>query len=76
MGYKTIFFKDNEDIDAYVNDVGYSGKDRLCFGVSLEKNNENNKYEYHMKFNASMYDGNPKDIPGTEFMTRVDRLAK
>jgi hypothetical protein len=76
LGYKTKFFQDNEAIDAYVNDLSYSGRERLCFGVVMEKNNVNNEYEYHLKFNASMYDGRTKDIPGTEFFTRVNTLAK
>ena len=60
----TIIFNSNADIDAYTssNDYTQDGKN-LCFGVVMNKNNIDDKYEYSLRFNLSQYRN--KDLPDT-----------
>ena len=68
-----IFDKD-EDINVYTSDINYAktADFRLCFGVYIAKNNDNNVYEYHLRFNTSSFDEN--DIPETDEQ-RINKMS-
>lgn len=65
-------------MDEYITGFSYDNYEKICFGISLEKNNINNVYEYHLKFNTTInYDEmNLPDLPANENITRVDQLNK
>lgn len=47
-------FVSNADMETYVTASDYSkGSKRLCFGINMVKNNQNNQYEYQLRFNTS-----------------------
>lgn len=62
----------------YILSGSYGDLPKLCFGVSMAKNNIDNTYEYYLKFNSTINynEGNMPDIPGNENVTRVDTLNK
>ena len=67
-----MMFNNNEEMNVYTSDLRYAKTPdfRLCFGVNIAKNNIDNVYEYHLRFNISSIDQN--DIPETD----QDRLNK
>ena len=74
-GFQTMLFEKDADINTYTSQIDYATtKDfRLCFGVYIAKNNENNSvYEYHLRFNTSSFDKN--DIPETD-KERLDKIS-
>jgi len=69
-----MLFDKDEDINVYTSELEYSktADFRLCFGVYVAKNNENNVYEYHLRFNTSSFDG--EDIPETQNQ-RINKIS-
>jgi hypothetical protein len=65
-------------MDDYITSLGYENMHKICFGVSMEKNDIDNTYEYHLKFNTTINynENNLPDIPGNENGTRVENLRQ
>lgn len=75
FGKSTLLFKDNQAIDEYTQAVDYAiGTRKLCFGVVMEKNNIDNRYQYLIRYNVSNTPGK-EDIPTTN-ARRVDQILE
>ncbi len=68
-------FKDNEAIDDFTQTSDYGiGMKKLCFGVVMQKNNVDDKYQYLLRYNVSNTPGK-EDIPNTDD-ERVDQILQ
>lgn len=65
MGFTTQMFENNDELDNFINSPGYGeGDNTICYGVIMQKNNIENKYEYLLRYNVSLLN-NTDDIPNT-----------
>ncbi|CAK63380.1 unnamed protein product (macronuclear) [Paramecium tetraurelia] len=53
--YKTLIFKNNDDLDTYTSDSDYGkgGVPSVCFAVMFNETVGNNIYDYQLRFNTS-----------------------
>lgn len=76
LGLKTKYFQNVEEINDFTSrgDYGTSPELTLCFAVVVNKNNQDDKFEYSLMFNASQPDDSD-DIPKTS-EPRIKALAR
>ena len=71
----TKMFTDNEAIDDFTQASDYGiGMNKLCFGVVMQKNNIDDKYQYLLRYNVSNTPGK-EDIPNTN-NERIDQILQ